>query len=34
LQSQAEERAIKAEQLKTSLADKAASLASTEEQLQ
>jgi hypothetical protein len=34
LQSQAEERAIEAEQLKTSLADKAASLASTEEQLQ
>jgi chromosome segregation ATPase len=33
-QSQAEERAKKAEQLRTSLADKTASLASTEEQLQ
>jgi chromosome segregation ATPase len=32
-QSQAEEKAKEAEQLKTSLADKAASLASTEEQL-
>jgi chromosome segregation ATPase len=33
-QSQAEERAKEAEQLRTSLADKTASLASTEEQLQ
>jgi hypothetical protein len=33
-QSQAEERAKVAEQLRTSLADKAASLTSTEEQLQ
>jgi chromosome segregation ATPase len=33
-QSQAEERAKESEQLRTSLADKAASLASTEEQLQ
>jgi hypothetical protein len=33
-QSQADERAKEAEQLRTSLADKAASLASTEEQLQ
>jgi chromosome segregation ATPase len=33
-QSQAEERAKEAEQLRTSLTDKAASLASTEEQLQ
>jgi hypothetical protein len=33
-QSQAEEKAKEVEQLRTSLADKAASLASTEEQLQ
>jgi hypothetical protein len=32
-QSQAEEKAMEAEQLRTSLADKAASLALTEEQL-